>query len=352
VYHHPYRYSPVASWTPWGFSEALEGGARIRKPLYAIAPIVLAAALRKARAVLARGGFDLVHVHWVVPNGPIGVRAASSHRLPVVVSLHGSDVAVAERSRTIGRVARWALNRTSAVTAPSGDLLSRAERLGASGILERVPYGADAAAFDVPRGAADALRSRLGFGDRDVVVAGVGRLIPVKGFEYLVDAYASAVASVPELRLVLVGDGDGRHTLETRVRELGVADTVVLTGAVSPREIPGFMAAADVVAVPSIRHGGYVDGLPNVALEAMAGGRPVVGSRVGGIPELVRDGENGLLVPEKDARALADALVTLARDPGLRERLGASGRAEIREERSWDAVGARFVEIYERVAGS
>ncbi len=137
------------------------------------------------------------------------------------------------------------------------------------------------------------------------------------------------------------------------MRELGVADTVVFTGAASRAEIPVLMAAADVVAVPSIRHGGYVDGLPNVALEAMAAGKPVVGSRVGGIPELVRDGDNGLLVPEKDPRALADALLALARDPGLRQRLGGAGHAEIRDERSWKAVGARFVEIYERaVAGS
>ena len=350
VYYHPYRYSPLSSWTPWGFSEALEGGARIRKPLFALAPVVVAAALSKARAVLAEGGFDLVHVHWVVPNGPIGARLSSRHRLPLVISLHGSDMAVSERSRSIGRATRWSLRRCAAVTAPSGDLLDRARRLGASGLLERVPYGADAGAFEVATASVEALRRRLGLGSESIVVAGVGRLIPVKGFEYLVEAHAAAVASVPELRLVLVGDGDGRRALEERVRSLRVADTVIFNGAVAPSEIPAFMAAADIVSVPSVRHGGYVDGLPNVALEAMAAGKPVVGSRVGGIPELVRDGENGLLVPEKDPAALAGALVLLAHDPALRARLGASGLEEIRTERSWDAVGLRFTEIYERIA--
>jgi glycosyltransferase involved in cell wall biosynthesis len=323
---------------------------RIRKPLYALAPVVVAAALRKAHAVLAEGGFDVIHVHWVVPNGPIGARASSRHDLPLVVSLHGSDIAVSERSRAIGRATRWSLGRCAAVTAPSGDLLERARRLGASRLLERVPYGADAEAFEVPPGTADALRQRLGLGSGSIVVAGVGRLIPVKGFEYLVEAHAAAVAAMPELRLVLVGDGDGRQELEERVRLLGVSDTVVLTGAVAPSQIPAHLAAADIVSVPSVRHGGFVDGLPNVAFEAMAAGKPVVGSRVGGIPELVRDGENGLLVPEKDSAALANALVVLARDPALRARLGASGREEIRTERSWDAVGRRFVEIYERIA--
>ena len=349
VHYHPYRYSPVSSWTPWGFSEALAGGASIRKPLYALAPIVVAAALRKARAVLAEGGFDLVHVHWVVPNGPIGARVSSASGLPLVVSLHGSDMAVSERSRAIGRATRWSLRRCAAVTAPSGELLERARRLGATGLLERVTYGADAEAFEVEPYAAQALRRRLGLGSESIVVAGVGRLIPVKGFEYLVEAHASAVASAPELRLVLVGDGDGRRALEERVRSLGVADTVILTGAVAPSEIPALMAAADIVSVPSVRHGGYVDGLPNVALEAMAAGKPVVGSRVGGIPELVRDGENGLLVPEKDSVALADALLALAADPDRRARLGSAGRAEIRGERNWEAVGRRFVDVFERV---
>ena len=352
IRYHPYRYSPVASWTPWGFSESLAGGARIRKPLYALAPFVLASATWAARALLAKGGFDVVHVHWVVPNGPIGALAAPAARVPLVISLHGSDVAVSERSRAIGRATRWSFGRAAAVTAPSGDLLERARRLGAHGLLRRVPYGADASAFEVAPAAAEALRRRLGLGDENIVVAGVGRLIPVKGFEYLVDAHAAALASVHELRLVLVGDGDGRRGLEERIRKLGVSDTVVLAGAAAHSEVPAFMAAADIVAVPSVCYGGYVDGLPNVALEAMAAGKPVVGSRVGGIPELVREDENGLLVPEKDAGALADALVTLARDPALRARLGAGGRTEIQAERSWDAVGRRFVEVYERARAS
>lgn len=348
IHFHPYRYSPISSWTPWGYSESLEGGTRIRKPLYVVAPIVVASAVRAAGRLLDRGGFDVVHVHWVVPNGPIGAAAASRHHIPLVTSLHGSDVAVSERSRAIARATRWSLERSAGVTAPSEDLLERARRLGARCRLTRVPYGGDASAFDVDPAARAAKRRRLGFSDEDVVVTAVGRFIPVKGFEYLVEAHAAALTTEPRLRLVLVGDGDSRAALEDRVRALGVSSTVVLAGMAPRDEIPAHMAAADIVAVPSIKYGGYVDGLPNVALEAMAAGKPLVGSRIGGIPELVRDGENGLLVPEKDVRALADALLALAADPDLRARLGAAGRAEVRGERSWEAVGRKFEEVYER----
>jgi glycosyltransferase involved in cell wall biosynthesis len=350
VRYHSYRYSPRRSWTPWGFSESLEGGGKIRKPLYALAPVVVASAVRSARSLLDEGGFDVVHVHWVVPNGPIGALATRGRGVPLVVSVHGSDVAVSERSSAVGRVARWSFERSAAVIAPSEDLLERARALGGRGRLERIPYGADADALSAPPGAAAALRDRLGLAAHDVVVAGIGRLLRVKGFDYLVAAHARAVQDLPQLRLVLVGGGAEHDRLAEQVRELGVGDSVRLAGTAGRDEIPAYLAAADLVAVPSVTYEGYVDGLPNVALEAMGAGRPLVATDVGGLPELVRPGINGVLVPEKHPRALADAILELARDPELRERLGAEGLREIREERSWEAVGRRYVELYEAVS--
>ena len=113
--------------------------------------------------------------------------------------------------------------------------------------------------------------------------------------------------------------------------------------------IPAYLAAADIVAVPSIHYEGYVDGLPNVALEAMAAGKPLIATRVGGLPQLVHAGENGVLVDEKDPVQLAEAIATLARDATLRSRLGANAQAYIRAEHSWSTVAARFVSVYERV---
>ncbi len=288
-----------------------------------------------------------MHVHWVVPNGPIGAITARLDGLPLVVSLHGSDMAVSERSGAIGRVTRWTFDRASAVTAPSGDLLERAARLGARAPLERIPYGADVEAIAERSGARAQMRARLGLVESDVAVLALGRLVPVKGFDVLVEAMAAA--DVPSLRLLVVGDGSERAMLEARTTELGLAERTTFTGAVAPGAVPDFLAAADVVAVPSIHYQGYVDGLPNVALEGMAAGRPLVASRAGGLPELVRPGENGLLVPEKDVRALADAIELLARDAALRERLGAAAQRLIREEMTWEVVAGRFEAIYERV---
>ena len=151
------------------------------------------------------------------------------------------------------------------------------------------------------------------------------------------------------MRLVFVGDGDLRENLEARAASLGVSQTVSFAGMASRNQMPGYLAAADIVVVPSIHYDGYVDGLPNVALEAMAAGKPLIATRVGGLPQLVTSGENGLLVDERDSDGLADAIVALTRDPALRARMGESGRSLIRDSMNWDVVAERFETVYERV---
>ena len=256
-------------------------------------------------------------------------------------------MAVSERSGAIGRVTRWTFDRASAVTAPSGDLLERAARLGARAPLERIPYGADVEAIAARSGARAQMRARLGLVESDVAVLALGRLVPVKGFDVLVEAMAAA--DVPSLRLLVVGDGSERATLEARATELGLAERTTFAGAVAPEAVPDFLAAADVVAVPSVHYQGYVDGLPNVALEGMAAGRPLVASRAGGLPELVRPGENGLLVPEKDVRLSRTRSSCLRGMPPFASASGAAAQRLIREEMTWEVVAGRFEAIYERV---
>ena len=149
--------------------------------------------------------------------------------------------------------------------------------------------------------------------------------------------------------MVVAGDGDLRSALEERAR--GMGDRVRFVGALDRDLVARALAAADVVAVPSIvDNAGNVDGLPNTVLEALASGRAVVASRVAGIPEVVEDGVNGLLVPAGDTHALAAALTRLARDPAAREQLGREARAQAVARLGWDAVARRFEESYAQAA--
>ncbi len=351
VTYHPFRYSPSRSWTPWGYAQSLRGGVQLRKSLLALAPVAVASAARTCRRVAKREAVEVVHAHWLVPNGPIAALGSRGLNVPLIVTVHGSDVTLAERSQSVRTAARWSLQRASGVTAVSQHMLRRVAKLGARAeTLELIPLGVDLSAFGAHPEARRTVRKRLDIAERDVVVLGIGRLIEWKGFDYLIDAMSLVSEVAPNVRLVIAGDGDMRSPLVQQARRIGLSEKVTFVGAVGREDVPAFYAAADLVAIPSIQHeAGFVEGLGYVALEALASGRPIVASDVGGLGESVRDGQTGFLVPERNPRALAEAILTLARSPELRLRLGTNARDMAREAPSWNEVAMRWVETYQRV---
>jgi len=154
------------------------------------------------------------------------------------------------------------------------------------------------------------------------------------------------------VQVVLAGNGDLEAELRERARAAGVADHVRFPGLLAHQAVPQVLAAADVAVVPSIRDdAGNVDGLPNVVLEALASGTPVVATPAGGIPSVIADGENGLLVPERDAAGLTAAIDRLLVDRDLGERLGSRARSRVQAEHGWHGVAAAFEAAYDAARG-
>lgn len=353
VHFHPYRYAPRKEWTLWGYAEALRGDVKLKGGVYALAPLALASSLITLMRLTGREKFDVLHVHWVLPNAPAAALAAQLRKIPLVVSMHGSDVFMAEKNRAYGAAARLCFERAAWITACSDDLMQRALALGAEeSKTELIPYGADAKAFHVQAQDAARVRRQLEIEGDEVMVLAVGRMVHKKGFEFLVGAMPEILKHAPNARLVLVGYGELREGLEAQAHALGLNGSVTFAGRVPRQEIPAYFAASDIVSVPSVRDdAGNMDGLPNVVLEGMAAGKPIVASNIAGFPDVIGDVESGLLVAEKDPAALASAIVQLARDADLRERLGAHGRAQVHETLNWENVAQRFVRGYERIAG-
>jgi glycosyltransferase involved in cell wall biosynthesis len=251
--------------------------------------------------------------------------------------VHGTDVAIAEGNRLFASVARQTFGRVAAVTATSENLRQRAIALGADPRSTATTYiGVDTGLF-APRHPSREMRELLGGRDGDLLVVSVGRLARVKGFEYLVEA----ASRLERVTCAIVGDGELRAELERLVEASSAR--VALVGALSHDRVAEAFAAADVVVVPSVvDNRGRVDATTSTALEALASGRPLIATNVGGIPEVVRDDENGLLVPQKDPAALAAAIERLGADPELRERLSGRAREFALERLSWDASIDRF----------
>lgn len=340
----PYRYAPTQRFAVWGYAQSLVADTRLRLELPLVAPL---AALGLRRAVAARlraARYDVAHLHWVIPNAALVTGALWRAGVPQVVSLHGSDVFMAERIGFLGDLAGRAFHRAGAVTACSGDLHRRAVALGSPAERTRtVPYGVDAGLF-APRAVDPGLRQSLGVADGELLVFAFGRLVEKKGLRFLIEAAARADR---RCAFVIAGDGSLREALEAQARAAGAR--VQFTGALRREQIAAALAVADVVAVPSvIDSAGNVDGLPNALLEALAAGAAVVASRVAGIPDVVEDGVNGLLVPPGDGTALAAAIARLAQDAPLRARLAEEARCRARTQLTWDAAALAFEECYAR----
>jgi len=328
----------------WGYASSMAADRHVRGAALAVAPVAIAAAWARLHAVLRDAPHDVVHVHWLLPNGPVARLAARARGVPLVVSLHGSDMFVAEQSAALAGLARWTIAGAAAVTACSRDLAERAAAFGAS--AEVLPYGVDTAELDA--GDPAGWRTRAGAGADDFLVAGLGRLVAKKGFTHLIAALAALRAMGVPARLALGGSGDLAAELAAQAAALGCSDAVRLVGDVPHEQVGAFLRAADAVAVPSVRDElGNVDGLPNVLLEALACGRPIVASAVGGIPDVVTADEDGMLVPPADAPALAAALRRLRDDRELAARLGEQARRAA-ERLSWAAHGKRLLAIYDR----
>lgn len=177
------------------------------------------------------------------------------------------------------------------------------------------------------------------------VVLNIGALVPHKGQIHLVDAAALVVRDVPDARFVILGEGELRPALEQQVKHLHLEKHVLLAG--FRPDVHSLLKTADVFVMSSV-----TEGLGTSLLDAMACGRPIVATTAGGIPEVVSDGETGLLVPVRDPRAMADALVTLLRDAPLRSRLAEAGRARVEARFTVERMVEQTLDVYRRVAGT
>jgi glycosyltransferase involved in cell wall biosynthesis len=275
-----------------------------RRPWLALAlPGMLVSFVRAARAAARTA--DLVHAHWL----PAGAVAALTGR-PFVVQFWGTDVALARRAPWL---ARAILRRARLAICPSEELASAARELGSRGVRV-IPGGVD-------------LPASVGEPDEPPHVLYAGRLSAEKGVLELVEAARG-------LPLVVAGDGPLRERVPGAL------------GFLPHDELLGRYERAAVVACPSLREGFGV-----VCAEAMAHGRPVVASAVGGLRDLVVDGETGMLVPPGDVPALRAALERLLADPSLRRRLGEAARDRARKILSWERSAALTVQAYDDALG-
>lgn len=333
---HRFRYAP-ARWETLTHDEGAPNKIR-RNPWYLLLlPFYLAAGMLAAWRLGRTGRFDLIHVHWPMPQGLLGLMARWAGGGRLVATFYGADLVMSRRFRWVRPFVRDFTHQCADVAAISS--FTAREVVETTGVEPRIiPYG-----IALPP-------EEASWPARKGLILTVGRLVARKGHIFLIEAM-SLLRDHPEARLVIVGEGHERPELEAAIGRLGLADRVELTGRISDEALHHLYQACHIFVLPAIvDSGGDTEMLGMVSLEAMRYRKPVIATRVGGIADIVQDEETGILVEQRDSGALAGALRRLLEDDALAQRLGNDGYASARRRFAWPAVLAQTLALYGMLA--
>ena len=315
---------------------------------------------------------DVIHAHWPFPHAYIALGAAKLFRIPLVLNFHGAELLLIRKKKWVKPLLKFAIGQAQAIFANSSFTAGKIKALRNVDV-EWSPYGTTLETRDERRETKDERNVILNEVKDPVTIVPhdvngkfkilfVGRHIERKGICYLIEAAKYLPRDKFEIRIVGVGDLTEQLKAQAEAMQSVILSEsegssqgnqpadIIFTGKLSPEDLANEYKTANVFVLPAIvDHKGDTEGLGVVLIEAMELGLPIVASNVGGIPDVVVDGESGILVPEKDPVALAEAFKRLEADPALIQKLLAGARKRIEECFTWDGIIERQIEVYKRL---
>jgi L-malate glycosyltransferase len=296
-----------------------------------------------AYRIIREQDIDLLHTHWFVPQGLIGSFLHVFLRIPHVATVHGSDLNILKKHTFLYPICRFIIRNSAFITVNSSYMKQQllAVSSGCEQKIRVIPMGVDQVL--VCAGQPVTVKHLEYTGP---IILSVGRLIDWKGTKFLIESLPAVLKKFPGAQLHIAGAGPERESLGKLVCRLGLDYHVVFLGLVPSADLTACYLSADVFVLPSINKSGITEGLGVVLLEAMASGCPVIGSNVGGIPDIITDGENGFLVPEQDPDRLAHRIIRVLSDEDLRDKFRRNGYKRIKEIYSWEIISGRFSDVF------
>ncbi|WP_081458012.1 glycosyltransferase [Desulfobulbus propionicus] len=329
--------------------ERLAGGQGIvpklrRNKLYhLLLPFFLVAQFFSLLLLVAKIRPDVIHAHWLVPQGFWAVVIKKLFKVPVIITAHGADV-FGLRTPAVIAAKKWIVNNADRVITVSSAL---ARILCADTQSHQkpdiIPMGVDASLFS-PNKKNEAIRERYGIHGPFLLF--VGRLTEKKGVRYLIDAMPKVINDFPDAKLLIVGHGELEHELRNQVRQLGFDKVVLFAGGISNDQLPVYYATADLFIGPSVQvRNGDTEGFGLTFVEAAMSGCLVIGTRVGGIEDILVDGQTGFLVPPGNTSLLAAKIIHIAKSKENYEEIRRKARRLISGKFDWVVVAEQYAMI-------
>lgn len=289
----------------------------------------------------------IIHAHAVTAAGYVGLMLKNKYDIPLICSLRGSDINVYPYyGKTSMYLTKKLIEKADQLLSVSNSLKIAANQIAKSRREIRVVYnGCEIGVFNRNKELGVKKRKRFGISHNDKVLIFVGSVSRTKGIFELVNAFIKLNIDNPKLHLIIVGDGSALPEIKGIIHANKIEKKVHIFNNRTHNEIPVFLNTADILVLPS-----YAEGLPNVVLEAMACGLPVIASKVGGIPEAIEDGRSGILVDIQDIDALTRAIEKLIGNKHISEQMGVTGRKIVEEKFNWYRNTEELMSIYEEIS--
>ena len=305
-------------------------------------PFFLLSEFFSIKKITKKEKIGAIHAHWIIPQGFLSVFFKKKYKIPLIVSAHGSDV-FPLRNLFFKFIQRIVLRNCDVCTVNSNatkdELLRRFPEF--KNKIRTIPMGVDANFFR-PKNVKNKFKKYKNI----KTILFVGRLSEQKGIEYLIKSIPIINEKIKNIKLLIVGEGAYKGELIKIIKRLNLETKVELKGALPKNELVDYYNLADVVVMPSLAGKAGTEGQGLVLLEAMVCGKAVVGTNIGGIKDIIKDGENGLLVKQKDIEGLANRLTNSINNFKLRKKIGENGRNFVIKNYSWKNTVKKFELVY------
>lgn len=334
-----------------GYSRTLKNGQDLRLPTFLLGPLLVFFGFLALIKLIINNKIDIISVHWIIPNGFIAYLVSNILGTPFTVTIPGSDVYVAGKNFIFKNLTYFAAKSAKIVIADSQHYLDQLEDLGIYP-KEKVVlrYGVDTNIFK-PTKKDRSLVKKLSIKDDAFIILAVGRLVSKKGFAYLIEAMPKVLLKIPNAKLIIVGDGDQKNELLTRVEKLSIKKNCVFAGTIAYERLVKYYNLADVFVMPSIKdESGNIDASPVAMMEAMCCGTPVVATKFAGSNQVITD-KNGLMVQEKNSNELANAIVEilLKKDQSFIRKVV---QEQAKENFSSSAIAEKYINVFNHAINS
>lgn len=321
------------------------------------APLMLLSELYHSFKIVKKEDIDLVHSHCLIPNGLVGALCKKFLGVPHMTTIHSSEVTMIRKIPTGKRIAEFVLKRSDRIVSVSSHRIKELLGIISSEIgeslknrIQIIPMGADLSEFS-NKIDKHKLEAKYGVTQNSIVLF-VGRLVEVKGCEYLIKGFKSLLDKTREVQLIILGGGPLESDLKKTVQDLKIGEYVKFEGFVEHCKVSDYLSLSDIVVFPSIvDSSGFKEGFSVALLEALASGKPIVATRTEGFLEAIEDGWNGFLVEPENPEEIANKILELLKNQELRTKFSENA-LETSKKYEWSLIAGKYVEIFREISVS